>query len=110
MLGQNGTSPILAHPFRSATSAHHSMAASGNPRTLAINLPCSSLERDFRRRRLAHQNGPEDDVSAQRPAIGDHHQPFVRHGLIDIERIKLDSPTNAAGPFGCKERGAKPRM
>jgi hypothetical protein len=45
----------------------------GNPRTLAINLPCSSLERDFCRQRLAHQNGPEDDVSAQRPAIGDHH-------------------------------------
>ena len=33
----------------------------------------SSLERDFCRRRLARQKGPEDDVSAQRPEIGDHH-------------------------------------
>ena len=43
------------------------------PRTLAIGLPYSSLERDFCRRRLARQKGPEDDVSAQRPAIGGHH-------------------------------------
>jgi len=35
--------------------------------------PSSSLERDFCRRRLARQKGPEDDVSAQRPEIGDHH-------------------------------------
>jgi hypothetical protein len=35
--------------------------------------PSSSLERDFCPRRLARQKGPEDDVSAQRPEIGDHH-------------------------------------
>ena len=34
--------------------------------------PSSSLERDFCRRRLARQKGPEGDVSAQRPEIGDH--------------------------------------
>ena len=39
----------------------------------AIRLPSSSLERDFWRRRLARQKGPEDDVSAERPEIGDHH-------------------------------------
>jgi len=39
----------------------------------AIRLPSSSLERDFCRRRLARQKGPEGDVSAQRPEIGDHH-------------------------------------
>ena len=38
-------------------------------RTLAISLPYSSLERDFCRRRLARQKGPEDDVSAQRPEM-----------------------------------------
>ena len=32
-----------------------------------------SLERDFCRRRLARQKGPEDDVSAESPEIGDHH-------------------------------------
>src|SRR6516164_2945850 len=37
--------------------------------------PSSSLERDFCPRRLARQKGPEDDVSAQRPEIGDHHAP-----------------------------------
>jgi hypothetical protein len=37
-------------------------------------MPCSSLERDFCRRRLARQKGPEDGVSAQRPEIGDHHK------------------------------------
>ena len=36
------------------------------------NLPSSSLERDFRRRRLARKKGRKDDVSAQRPEIGDH--------------------------------------
>jgi hypothetical protein len=36
-------------------------------------LAKSSLERDFCRRRLARQKGPEEDVSAQRPEIGDHH-------------------------------------
>ena len=39
----------------------------------AISLPYSSLERDFCRQRQAPQKGPEDDVSAQRPEIGDHH-------------------------------------
>ena len=43
------------------------------PRTLAISLPYSSLERDFCRRRLARQKEPEGDVSAQSPEIGDHH-------------------------------------
>jgi hypothetical protein len=43
------------------------------PRTLAISLPYSSLERDFCRRRQAPQKGPEVDVSAQRPEIGDYH-------------------------------------
>jgi hypothetical protein len=31
------------------------------------------LERDFYRRRLTRQKGPEDDVSAQGPENGDHH-------------------------------------
>ena len=35
--------------------------------------PSSSLERDFCPRRLARRKGPEDDVSAQRPEIGDNH-------------------------------------
>ena len=48
----------------------------------APNSPCallrsalrySSLERDFCRRRQAPQKGPEVDVSAQRPEIGDYH-------------------------------------
>jgi hypothetical protein len=42
-------------------------------RTLAIRLPYSSLERDFRRRRQAPRKRPEDDISEQRPEIGDHH-------------------------------------
>jgi hypothetical protein len=33
----------------------------------------SSLERDFCRRRLARQKGPEGDVSAQKPEIDDSH-------------------------------------
>ena len=37
------------------------------------NPPSSRLEQDFCRRRLARQKGPEDDVSAQRPEIRDHH-------------------------------------
>jgi len=40
--------------------------------------PLSSIgcrERDFCRRRLARQKGPEVVVSAQRPEIGDHHAP-----------------------------------
>jgi hypothetical protein len=63
-----------AGPDGRAKSSRRSLFEFGNPRTRAINLPCSSLERDFCRRRLAHQNGPEDDVSAQRPAIGDHQK------------------------------------
>jgi hypothetical protein len=35
--------------------------------------PSSSLEQDFCRQRLARQKRLEDDVSAQRPEIGDHH-------------------------------------
>src|SRR5215470_4442280 len=44
-------------------------------RSLRINanLPSSSLERDFCRRRQARQKRPEDDISEQRPEIGDHH-------------------------------------
>jgi hypothetical protein len=37
--------------------------------------PLSSIgcrERDFARRRLTRQKGPEDDIAAQRPEIGDH--------------------------------------
>src|SRR6516225_7033072 len=44
-----------------------------NPRRSQFSLSNSSLERDFCRRRLARQKGPEDDVSAERPEIGDHH-------------------------------------
>src|SRR5262249_26020354 len=37
------------------------------------SLSCaSSLERDFCRRRQTRQKGPDDDVSVQRPEIGDH--------------------------------------
>jgi hypothetical protein len=35
--------------------------------------PSSSLERDFCRRRQTRQKGPEHDISAQRPEIGDYH-------------------------------------
>src|SRR6516162_9191621 len=45
---------------------HHPLDRRPNP-------PSSRLERDFCRRRLARQKGPEDDVSAQRPEIRDHH-------------------------------------
>jgi hypothetical protein len=43
------------------------------PRTLAIDPPSSSLERDFCRRRQTTQKGSEDDISAQRPEIRHHH-------------------------------------
>jgi hypothetical protein len=43
------------------------------PRTLAISLPCSSLERDFCRRRQTPRKRPEDDISERRPEIRDHH-------------------------------------
>ena len=43
------------------------------PNLLPHFFATSSLERDFRRRRLARQKGLEDDLSAQRPEIGDHH-------------------------------------
>ena len=43
---------------------HHPLDRRPNP-------PSSRLERDFCRRRLARQKGREDDVSAQRPEIGD---------------------------------------
>ena len=33
--------------------------------------PYSSLERDFRRRRLAPRKRPKDDISEQRPEFGD---------------------------------------
>ena len=43
------------------------------PSTKGSKLPpSSSLERDFYRRRLTRQKGPEDDVSAQGPENGDH--------------------------------------
>jgi hypothetical protein len=54
----------------------------------SISLPYLSLERDFCRRRQTRQKRLEDDVSAQRPEIGDHHAremaakaPFVLAGL-----------------------------
>jgi hypothetical protein len=62
-----------AHLQMELSGRHRNGQAFGNPRTLAINLPCSSLERDFCRQRLARQKGPEGNVSAQRPEIGDHH-------------------------------------
>jgi hypothetical protein len=44
------------------------------PRTLAISLPYSSLERDFCRRRQTCQKGPEDDISLARGcAVGAQH-------------------------------------
>src|SRR5262249_48680550 len=39
----------------------------------ASRVATSSLERDFCRRRRTRQKGPEDDISAQSPEIGDHH-------------------------------------
>jgi len=42
------------------------------PPTLAISLTCSSLERDFCRRRQTRKKGARGDVSKQRPEIGDH--------------------------------------
>ena len=39
----------------------------------AISLPYSSLERDFCRQRQMPRKRPEDDISTQRPEIGDHH-------------------------------------
>ena len=50
-----------------------SMALTPRANSLLHFLAVSSLERDFCRRRLARQKGPEGDVSAQRPEIGDHH-------------------------------------
>jgi hypothetical protein len=41
--------------------------------TLTVSLSSLSLERNFCRRRLARQKGPEGDVSVQRLEIGDHH-------------------------------------
>ena len=41
--------------------------------TLAVSLPYSSLERDFCRRRQTPRKRREDNISAQRPEIGDHH-------------------------------------
>jgi hypothetical protein len=35
--------------------------------------PTRRQERDFCRRRLARRKGLRDDVSAQRPEVGDHH-------------------------------------
>ena len=70
--------PTFRPPTRPGTGAllyqlERVLGAQANaPRTLAISLPYSSLERDFCRRRLARQKGSEDDVSAQRPEIGDH--------------------------------------
>ena len=37
-----------------------------------LSTPSPSLERDFCRRRQARQKRPEDDISEQRPEIGDH--------------------------------------
>jgi hypothetical protein len=45
---------------------------SSPPRTFAISLTYSSLERDFYRRRQTGKKGARGDVSKQRPEIGDH--------------------------------------
>ena len=47
----NPDSPPRTRPAHSCNQP--ALFEFGNPRTLAINLPCSSLERDFCRRRLS---------------------------------------------------------
>ena len=57
-----------------ARTIHHPLDRRASP-------PSSSLERDFCRRRLARQKGREDDVSAQRPEIGDQRARTIHHPL-----------------------------
>ena len=56
-------------------------------------------ERDLCRRRRTRQKTPEDDISAQRPEIGDHHvlarSSSARHGLLLLRRQNL-----SVGPRG----------
>jgi hypothetical protein len=61
--------------LRSTDVGRSSIHTSGElaPRTLPISLPFSSLERDFCCRRQAPRKRPEDDISAQRPEVGDHY-------------------------------------
>jgi hypothetical protein len=64
----------LSRPSLKEDVGRSSIQTSGElaPRILAINLPYSSLERDFCRRRLARRKRPEDDISEQRPKFGDY--------------------------------------
>ena len=65
---------IFRRAFRPLREASEIAEGIGPARpTGRASPPSSSLERDFCRRRLAHKKGPEDDVSGQRPEIGDHH-------------------------------------
>jgi hypothetical protein len=63
--------PVRHNYDRATLSAEDTVRAFVGP--LTASPPYSSLERDFCRRRLARQKGPEDDVSVQRPEIRDHH-------------------------------------
>jgi len=72
-----------AFPYMSVkVSSHYVMRGTANnafaANVAAISPPShflatSSLERDFCRQRRTRQKGPEDDVFAQRPEIGDNH-------------------------------------
>src|SRR6516225_867725 len=72
-----------------------------------VLLPCAPLssigcrERDFCRRRLARQKRPEDDVSAQRPEIGDHHAPEMAAKTAFL----LELSTSGFGRLGTLKNG-----
>ena len=82
--------PCLCKPRRSE--------APNSPRAL-LQSACSSssLERDFCRRRLARQKGPEDDVSGGQR--GRHHSRLatelkLRHGDVSDLSSSINSTTN----------------
>jgi hypothetical protein len=58
--------------FSARHRAHPDRPLQQASRTLAIRLPNSSLERDFRHRRQAPRKRPEDNISEQRPELGDY--------------------------------------
>jgi len=67
--------------------------------------PSSSLERDFCPRRLARRKGPEDDVSAQRPEIGDHHTREMaakRAFLLASCQLRVSEDWVVADAVGCE--------
>jgi hypothetical protein len=60
-------------PFHPRTNVNSFGELVEVPPADASRVATSSLERDLCRRRRTRQKGPEDDISAQRPEIGDHY-------------------------------------